>query len=175
MEITMADKLRRTQFLGREFLTWLLFKSYRNDGLIALGDDNVEVYFERAVTLDGDNPAREMATIKVDEPTQSEEVRLSLKLGKKVSRARISIVIEGKEYVTTIDSATLGLKSLRLPDVKDMDFAEIMEETANLTDAVEDVIQGLFVTFVKMRLDETEWSHEAEAISHWIDTDDILG
>lgn len=174
-DITMSDKLRRTQFLGREFLTWLLFRSFRDGGMVKLGDRTIEVYFERALTLDGENPAREMATIKVDDPTRSEEVMLSLKLGKKVSKAMITLIIDTHEFTTNIDSSTLALKSLKLPDAKGLDIYEIMEEKATFTDTVEDAIHQLFVQFVKMRINDAEWSREAEEIAGWIDTDGVLG
>ena len=61
LELSMSDKIRRTQFLGREFLTWLMFKAAQGDGVFY--DENgkiTEISFERALTLDGENPAREM-------------------------------------------------------------------------------------------------------------------
>jgi hypothetical protein len=83
VEMSQADKIRRTTFLGREFLTWLMFRSSRDEGVFSLDNGEViEVFFERALTLDGENPAREMSALKVDDPTQSEEVLLSLLLGK---------------------------------------------------------------------------------------------
>lgn len=173
-EITMADKIGRTQFLGREFLTWLLFRAF-SDQSVSLGDQVIGVAFERSVTLDGENPAREMSAIKVDEPTQSSEVMLSLKLGKKVSKARLMLTVDGREFKTGIESSTLAMKSLKLPDVKGGDFADIFEERMELTDLVEQAVWDLFIHFVRIRIDRDEWSREAEQISRWIESEDIFG
>lgn len=174
-EITMADKLHRTEFLGREFLTWLFFKSCREQENINVGDATYRVHFEKAMTLDGENPATEMSTIKVDEPSQSDEILLSLKLGKKVSRCRLVITVDGSEFTTGIDSSTLALKSLKLPTVKGGEFGEILDEKMALTDSVEEALHNLFVHFVRIRLDNDEWAREAEDIANWIETEDVLG
>ncbi len=169
VEMSMADKLRRTQFLGREFLTWLMFRSSRDEGVFKLPDGTVaEVFFERVMTLDGENPAREMSTIKVDDPTQSEEVMLSLRLGKKVSRARMVLLIAGHEYSLVLDGATLSMRSVKLPDALAPDFSELMAERSSLAGELEDTIHNLFLHFVRLRIHTKKWSREADAIRQWL-------
>ncbi|HNZ04721.1 MAG TPA: hypothetical protein PLZ31_08405 [Myxococcota bacterium] len=174
-EITMADKLHRTEFLGREFLTWLFFRSCRDRENITVDGASYRVHFERMMTLDGENPATEMSTIKVDEPSQSDEVLLSLKLGKKVSRCRMIITVDGVDYTTGFDSATLSFKSLKMPAVKGSEMADIVDEKMELTNAVEDALHSLFVHFVRLRLDSDTWDREAGEIADWIMTQDVLG
>jgi len=174
-EITMSDKLHRTEFLGREFLTWLFFRSCRDHEEIHVGDATYVVHFEKTMTLDGENPATEMSTIKVDEPSLSDEVLLSLKLGKKVSRCRMIITVDGVEFTTGIDSSTLAMKSLKLPTVKGNEFGEILDEKMALTDSVEEALHNLFVQFVRIRIDQDEWAREADQMSNWIDDGDVLG
>lgn len=170
IEMSLADKIRRTAFLGREFLTWLMFRSSRDEGVFRLdGGDVIEVFFERALTLDGENPAREMSALKVDDPTQSEEVLLSLRLGKKVSRARLQIVKEGREFAFVLDAAGLGLRSIRLPDTQALDPVEAMAEKAGLCTELEDAVHELFVQFLRLRLDADAWAEEAAPIAAWIE------
>jgi hypothetical protein len=169
LELSMADKLRRTQFLGREFLTWLMFRATRDDGVFRDDDGGVvEVFFERALTLDGENPAREMSTIKVDEPARSEEVMLSLRLGKKVSRARLTLVSEGREYALVLDASALTMRSVKLPDAPAMDPIENMVEKTEYCRDLEDVVHRLFVRYVRTRLDPDAWADEAAAIAAWL-------
>jgi hypothetical protein len=168
-EMSMADKLRHTQFLGREFLTWLMFRSSRDEGVFKLRDRRVaELFFERAMTLDGDNPAREMSSIKVDDPAQSEEVMLSLRLGKKVSRARLLLLVDGHEYSLVLDGPTLGMRSVKLPDALAPEFSELMGERAGLAKTLEDTLHGMFLDFVRLRLDQKKWAKEAVAIRQWL-------
>jgi len=167
--LTMVDKMKRTQFLGREFLTWLLFKAATEEGVFRLEDGGeVQVLFERAMTLEGENPAREMTTIKVDDPTDSAEVMLSLKLGKKVSRARLLLEAGGNEYAFTLDGATLSLRSVKLPDSMAMDSLEVMAEKAEFATKLEDTLQKLFIDFIGLRRDLDAWSLEVSKVAKWI-------
>ncbi len=175
LELSMSDKIRRTQFLGREFLTWLMFKAAQGDGVFY--DENgkiTEISFERALTLDGENPAREMSTIKVDSPMHSEEVMLSLRLGKKVSRARLVVVSEGWEFSLVLDAANLGMRSVKLPNIPAFDAIEHLIEKTELLSTLEDIIHNLFVKYVRIRIDQDAWSQEALAIGNWIANGPLL-
>lgn len=167
--VSMADRMRRAQFLGREFLTWLMVRSAQNDQVFRLSDGReVEVFFERALTLEGENPAREMSTIRVDDPTDSEEVRLALSLGKKVGRARVKIVFQGREVEFVLDSA-LALKSVRLPETPlAVDPLEVLVAKAEAARELEDVIHDLFIAFVRMRLDPVRWAREMDEVTAWV-------
>ncbi len=167
--LSMADRMRRAQFLGREFLTWLMVRSAQNDQVFRLSDGReVEVFFERALTLEGENPAREMSTIRVDDPTDSEEVRLSLSLGKKVGRARLKMVFQGREVEFVLDSA-LTLKSVRLPETPlAVDPLEVLADKADAARELEDVIHDLFTAFVRMRLDPERWTVELDEVTAWV-------
>ncbi len=170
LEMSLADKIRRTAFLGREFLTWLMFRSARDEGVFRLeGGEVVEVFFERALTLDGENPAREMSSLKVDDPTRSEEVLLSLRLGKKVSRARLQLIKEGREFGFVLDSAGLGLRSVKLPETQALDPVEAMAEKAGLCSELEDAVHELFARFIRLRLDADAWAAEAAPVADWIE------
>jgi len=166
---SMAERMRRAQFLGEEFLTWLLVRSAQNDSVFRLPDARaVEVFYERALTLQGQNPAREMSTIRVDDPTDSEEVRLALSLGKKVGRARIKMVLDGREYEFILDSS-LGLRSVRLPETPlPLDPMEGLAEKADLFRELEDTLHDLFAEFLRLRLDADRWNAELDAITAWV-------
>ncbi len=167
--VSLADRMRRVQFMGREFLTWLMVRSAQNDKVFRLADGReVEVFFERALTLEGENPAREMSTIRVDDPTDSEEVRLALSLGKKVGRARLKVVFDGREYDLVLDS-TLALKSVRLPEAPlAVEPLEVLAEKAQACRELEDTVSALFTAFVRLRLDPERWSAEMDEVTAWV-------
>jgi hypothetical protein len=172
VDMSLADKIRRTQFLGREFLTWLMARSAREDGIFHLGNGEVlEVFFERALTLDGENPARERSAMKVDDPTNSEEVRLSLRLGKKVSMARLMVVKDGREFTFVLDGGSLSLRQVKLPDTQALDPVEGMAEKSALCAELEDAVHDLFAQFVRLRLDPEAWAAEARPVGAWIDSE----
>jgi hypothetical protein len=166
-EMSPADKGRRTQFLGREFLTWMLFRASRDGGVFQLGDEVVEVLFERVVALEGDNPSREASVIKVDDPTDSLAVKLALRLGKTVSKARIRLLAGGQEYSLGIDAAGLGLRTVRLPDAMAMDAVEALVERVGLARDLEDIVHQLFLQFMELRREPDAWSVEVAGLREW--------
>lgn len=169
-EIHRAEHARRTEFLGREFLTWMMARSARDRESFTLpSGETFDVVFERVVTLDGQNPAKDRSVLKVDEPTESEEVRLSLRLGKQVSVARINLIHEGREFHLTIHGADLGLRGIRLPDLEDNDPEGMMPLRMELCDQVEGLLQGLFLAFIRIRLDPKAWEREMASIGRWVD------
>ena len=168
-DMSLSDKVRRTEFLGREFLTWLMFRSARDEGVFRMPEgDAIEVLFERALTLEGENPAREMSAIKVEDPSESEEVLLSLRLNKKVSRARITVIADSREYHLQLDASTLALRSVKLPDLGATDPVDALaEQSATLTD-LENLIYRLFTHFMQLRLDAKLWANETGACARWL-------
>ena len=169
LELSLSDKIRRTEFLGREFLTWMMFRSARDEGVFRMTEgDVIEVLFERALTLEGENPAREMSSIKVDDPVVSQEVLLSLRLNKKVSRARITVMADGCEYHLLLDAATMSLRGVKLPDLVATDPIEALTEQSATLTAIEDTIHRLFIQFMRLRLDAAAWAEETGAASRWL-------
>jgi len=169
-EIHRAEHARRTEFLGREFLTWMMARSARDRESFKLpSGETFDVVFERAVTLDGQNPAKDRSLLKVDEPTESEEVRLSLRLGKQVSVARVNLIHDGREFHLTILAADLGLRGIRLPEMEGDDPDAAMPFRMDLCDQVEALVQGLFLSFIRLRLDPEAWKREVASIGRWVD------
>lgn len=167
-EMSMAERMKRVQFLGREFLTWLLFRTKQDNGVFRPNDQVVEVFFERALTLEGNNPALEMSTLKVEDPVQSEEVMLSLRLGKQISRARLTLLAQGREYNFVLDGSTMSVRSLKTQDPATDDFVDAMNERAESLTVLEDTLHNLFISFIRLRIDARKWSKEVEAIRRWL-------
>lgn len=167
LELSAADKIRRTAFLGREFLTWLLYRSTRDEGIFRLGETVVEVFFERVVDLDGENPQRQYTALKDDSPGESEETMLALRLGKKVSKARLLIILGGREFGVTLDSGLHGLRAVKLPEGQALDPIEAMSEEQDQAAELEGVVYGLLEQFLRLRV-SAQWGAETRRIAHWI-------
>ena len=94
----------------------------------------------------------------------SEEVMLSLRLGKKVSRARLVVVSEGWEFSLVLDAANLGMRSVKLPDIPAFDAIEHLIEKTELLSTLEDIILNLFVRYAHSNRSRRM---VARGLSHW--------
>ena len=51
----LLEKVRKTEFLGKEFLAWLWFRTETERGTFKLDDKSIEIWFDGKITLQGEN------------------------------------------------------------------------------------------------------------------------
>ena len=97
------DILRDKGFIGREFLTWLWFKSERMGGRIEIpGKDTVEVFFLDRMMLDLSGSETPQTVALKGEHSELREGRAALREGKKIEEARVSIRVGEEDFTTNI-------------------------------------------------------------------------
>lgn len=165
----MQDSRDRFAFLGREFLTWLWFASETNNGFIAVPDlGNIRVEFGQRLTLESAGNVREGSTVSADAPSQTEEARTALRVGKKVARARLLLDLGERHFEVGLDAETLTYSGVKLPALMAGDDAMKTEERLRLLDEIEAIVDGLYMTFVNLRRDESQWEPVREALRTWV-------
>ena len=115
------DILREKAFLGREFLTWLWFKSDQTGGQIETMDGKaVEVFFLDRMTLDlPDTESPQTATFK-GEQSELREGLACLREGKKIEEARISLKSGENEFTMTIKGTWFSFGGFKTPPVSSL-------------------------------------------------------
>lgn len=161
------DKALQTYFLGRDFLTWLWFKSETNEGRFKLdlaGD--VEVWFDGPLTLQSEGSVgAEKVVCSSDALT---EARLALSEGRKVAQATLRIRSGSDEWVCVIDSLWMNLRSVKPPKTAGGDdYDAQFYERVFLLERLTAVIDDLYSAFLSLRL-SPEWrKEELPALRAW--------
>jgi recombination associated protein RdgC len=172
------DILREKAFLGREFLTWLWFKSEQGAGRIEIsGGDVVEVIFLDRMTLDlSDADTPQTVTIK-GEHSELREGMAALKEGKKIEEARIRIRSNENDFTLVLKGTWFSFGSFRTPPVLPSEEAEADEsaegrflEKAYLVDQGMEILDALFAHFLDLRISEKWESVELPALRGWIES-----
>ncbi|MBW2610373.1 MAG: hypothetical protein JRC68_08530 [Deltaproteobacteria bacterium] len=168
----VIEKVLKTEFLGRDFLVWLWFKSDTNDGIIDLGDDNtVELWFDGKVTLQSESDeAVETVTCSGINP-RLREARFALTENKKVTKASIRLHIGDDEYGFTLDSSWLNFGSFKAPKVMQDDNDDpdgLFYEKAGLIEKAVATMDTIFSIFIKIRVSQEWKSRELPALAKWI-------
>ena len=159
-------------FLVGEFLTWLWFESERNVGVVEVeGVGAVSVGFARKLVLESPGAIVEGHAVTADLPTLAEEARTALKTGKKVALASLVLDVEGRHFEATVHAETMTLRSVKLPVVLAGEDSEQLEERLALLDELEMIIDGLYLTFTRMRLNSALWLETRAAMAAWIQRD----
>lgn len=156
----------RYEFLGREFLTWLWFASERDNGNVKCGDLRVRVELSDALTIESAGNIREATQIRAECPSQTEEARTALRVGKKVARAKLGLDVGERRFEVTIDSG-LHMSAVRLPTLMAGDDAMKMEERLRLLSELEAIVFGLYSDFLTLRTGDG-WQTESRAIGDWV-------
>jgi hypothetical protein len=168
-----AERMARWEFLGREFLTWLWFKSEEQGGTLDLGEmGEVEIGLDDRVTLRSDEDQTPETVTCLGESAGFREARFALTEEKKVTQARFRMTMGEDEWSFTLDSARLNFRSMRPPKVE-QDTQEDPEglffERVGLVERAVSVLEALFLSFVKLRASGQWKDQEASAMATWIE------
>lgn len=172
----LVDIIREKSFLGREFLTWLWYKSDTTGGRVELQDRRtVEVFFLDKMTLDlSEAESPQSVTIK-GEQSELREGIAALKEGKKIEEARIKIRISDNEYSLTLKSSWLAFAGFGTPALMPAEDGEEQEgpegrflEKVYLVEEGIGIIDALFETFLSLRLSEEWEGREIGDMRRWI-------
>jgi hypothetical protein len=172
------DILREKAFLGREFLTWLWFKSDQTGGRIEIpGKKVVEVLFLDRMTLDlSDVETPQTVTLK-GEHSELREGLAALKEGKKIEEARISIRAGDNDFTMMLKGTWFSFGSFRTPPILPAGEAEgeedvegsFLEKTYLIEEGME-IVDDLFEYFLKLRISDGWEANELPALRRWVST-----
>ncbi len=164
----LLNRIEHTRFLGREFMTWLWYRSDLQEGLFAVGDKQIEVWFDARMTLEALGDIKEQNVIKSESPTETEEARASLQAGKYVKEARLRLIHEQKQWTATLKADDLSLHGLKIPALLAKEDDDQLYERFYLMEEAEDILDELFAGFLDIRLADERWAPEVEDIRAWI-------
>lgn len=171
----LFELIQNRRFLGDEFLMWLWFRSECFDGLMKLGDGrNIEVIFDDALTLEAYMAETERSDLKGGAPAFSAEARVSLRHGKRLSKAKLRLIMEGREWVFALKGESLSMSSLKLPALLTKDVFEQFWERMYLMEELEKLIEDLYGQFLALRLTPVWTEAMLPAMKEWIQADDAV-
>jgi hypothetical protein len=160
--------LRGRAYLGREFLTWLLWRSESGDVLIEHEGEGVTVLFMGRVTLRGvAGDVTEMSAKGTLAP-YSEQVKHSLDRGLLVAQARLRLTNGEKEYEVTLDSEFLDVRAAKLPALMSEEEDDQLSERLFLTEQLAAMVDGLVKDYLGIRAGKA-WSKQVvPAMKAWM-------
>ncbi|MCK9196519.1 MAG: recombination-associated protein RdgC [Syntrophales bacterium] len=172
-EDNVAEFLSRQP--GREFLTWLWFKSEERNGRIAMeGREEVGLVFVRRLILESGEGDYAESVVCQGQHALMLEGKEALRQGKKIREARLSLEIDSMEWEFTFKADLFQFQSMKLPaPSEEFDEKSALEEEGRLLEriflverAIETMDQ-LFAFFMRLRLSEG-WPAEAARMEIWM-------
>ena len=168
----LIDRIHHTRFLGREFLTWLWYRTELQEEIFRLDDvPPMMISFDDRLVLEAAvENIREVNTIRGESPTQTAEARAALRMGKKVVQARLTVGLGTQEWICVIKGDELSVSGIKVPAVLKDAEDDVLMERIHLLDQLEDALDALYREFLRVRLEDELWKPELESIRDWIAT-----
>lgn len=165
------ELIQQYEFLGKEFLTYLWYIGESNQGVVELKNDmNLEIYLEKNLCLESEFGDVKKTTLSGDDPSVSREAKTALSEGKQLSRAKFKMIIDNIEWHFSLDAKTLDLKSVQIPKVSGPSEDSILIYRIKAFEKFAQIIDGLFFTFMRIRIDDNKWGLELVKIKQWINS-----
>lgn len=159
---------RGRAWLGREFLTWLLWRSNSGDPLCTVDDEDVSVIFVGPVILQGLAGDATEIRAKGFQSAYAEIVREALGRGLLVHQARLMIRHGEKTFEVTLDAEHLAFASAKIPKLLTEEADDQFSERLFLLNRLEAVVDGLWGAFTEVRA-APEWAErEVPGLQEWM-------
>lgn len=149
--------LRGRAYLGREFLTWLLWRSESGDALCDFEGTGVIPLFTGKIVLRGITGDVNELSARGSLAPYSEEVRHALDNGLLVHAARVRLTHGEKVYEVTLDAEFLDIRAAKLPELMSEEEDDQLTERLYLTEQLSGMVDALVVAFLQVRASRA-WS-----------------
>jgi len=159
--------------IGREFLTWLWFKSEERNGTVRIPDaGECEVIFLRRLVLESGDGEYAETVVCQGMHADLKEGKEALRQGKKITAARLRIAHDKSEWEFTFKADRFHFQSLKLPTLPESDGDEIdregqLLERISLVEKAAEMMDLLFGSFLNIRC-SGDWGKEQTRMQKWI-------
>jgi recombination associated protein RdgC len=159
--------LRGRTWLGRELLTWLLWRSEGGDPLAEVDGTGVVVLFTARVVLRGVAGDVTELGARGQEAPYAPEVRRALDAGLLVHQARLQLRHGEKEYFATLDAEFLDVRAAKLPELMAEEEDDRAAERLWLAGQLGRFVDALTAAFLEERHGRG-WTKTVAAMKKWM-------
>jgi hypothetical protein len=151
--------LRGKAYLGREFLTWLLWRSEGGEPVTSFEKAGLTALFLGRIVLKGvSGDVTEMSARGAMAP-YSEQVRQALDRGLLVHQARLLLTHGEKAYEVTVDAEFLDIRAAKLPELMSEEEDSRTGERLYLAEQLSAMLHALVEAFIAVRASKA-WSKQ---------------
>ena len=172
----LSDRIKRVEFLGAEFITWLWFCEATRGGFFDLGGDlgQVELVFDDRLTMSSTAFDEQEDSFKGGRPATSLEALMALRLGKLARQAKLSITQGEQEWQLVLKSAPLMMSAIKLPEITAQGGHAQFYERMFLLEHLERLYKSIYQQFLEERLSE-RWHDEILGhINRWVELGELI-
>ena len=163
-----------SKILGQEFLTWLWFRSERQQGRFQdRSGEWFAAYVEQKISVQGGEGDSKETAVVSGAHSELREAKLGLRNGKKVNRGLLRFEQDGFEWSLQLKSEDFSIATMRTPKIETKreegeDPDAIFLEKAYLVEKCLGWLDFLYEEFLKVRLTSARWADEVAEFKEWL-------
>lgn len=160
-------------FIGREFLTWLWYKSEERNGNIALSkSEEVELHLLKRVALEAGEGEYSQGVVCSGLHAELKEGKEAIRQGKKVKEAGVKLHRSQNEWEFNFKADTFYFQSLKMPvadwqETPEDPTASLLERIYLIENAVE-TIDTIYELFLAIRFSAKWAENEKPLVNKWL-------
>jgi hypothetical protein len=159
--------------LGRDFLTWLWFRSETADGAFrAHSGEAFSLHVEQRVSVQGGEGDTLETAVVSGMLSELREAKLGLASGKKVVKALIRLECDPDVWQLNLKAEDLSIAGLKTPKIEaqsdeDDDPDAVILEKLYLIERALAFLDDAFAEFIRLRVGP-QWAEEKSAVARWL-------
>jgi hypothetical protein len=169
-----SESTETASLIGREFLTWLWFKTEERNGRIQTSDtEEVELHFLKRVSLEAGEGEYSQGVVCHGIHAELKEGKEAIRQGKKVKEAGIKLIHDQNEWEFTLKADSFHFQSLKLPQAdwqenKEDPSGSLLERIYLIENAVK-TIDSLYESFLQIRYSSQWEGKEMKLLTKWLE------
>ena len=160
--------LRGKAWLGRELLTWLLYRSEATEPVVTVGKEPLSLLLVDRLVLRGISGDVIESTVRGATAPYSPLVRNALDRGLLVHQARLHLVHGERNFQVTLDAEYFDIKSAKLPPLLAEEDDDKLQERLESSEELATLVRALIETFLKLRASPKWAKEEVPALKEWM-------
>ncbi len=176
MEMDLQLAKEKGDILGRDFLTWLWFKSETQNGIFKSSNgEDFSLYLEQKIVVEGGEGESLEKAVCTGIMSELWEAKQGLRKGKKVVQAKIKIESDINEWIVQVESSDFNFAGFKTPKIDTKldegdDPDSIFLEKMFLLEKAIGFIDDVYNDFISKRL-SIHWQGEVDAFKKWLSED----
>ena len=168
-----SESTADASLVGREFLTWLWFKSEERNGRIKTSDsEEVELHFLKRIALEAGEGEYSQGVVCHGIHAELKEGKEAIRQGKKVKEAGIRLIHNQNEWEFTLKADSFHFQSLKLPiqdwqDTPEDPSGSLLERIYLIENAAK-TMDNLYESFLKIRYSPQWKEKETKLLAKWL-------
>ena len=154
---------------GHDFLTWLWFMSESTKDFIETPAGKISLLIEGPLQFVMEGGGAHETVYRKGNPTVSTEAKASLLSGKKLTKAKLSLVRGEEVWSGNFDGKEFVMRGMKLPEDEDkLDPVSRFQDRLIKIGEYRDMMFALFDMFVDTRGDRDDWKKTRADIHNWV-------